>query len=257
MSRKTSQNEIANRQEFSSSGKTNYFLAYNDGIVHASFWLDVVKLHLQSVASTETESPRIVDAGGGGGRIAQRFKEKFPLACIELLDINPDMLKFANEVNGFSEKNIHVSDITDMKYGGTSIGQGSAIPDSSIDHIISNSVLWFLDEPKLFFKEANRVLKKGRRLSIASGTPDFQSPEKRSLFIAQIEKDMNLAVSNGFISADTAEIIVSANKSITANMNSLLTEEQAIQIGESQGLKCISRAKAYVDMFFFLVFEKP
>jgi len=256
MQRKVSQNELANRQEFSSKGKTNYFSAYNDGVVHASFWQEVVNLHIRSTAFEKLENPCIIDAGGGGGRIAQKFKQTFPLARVELLDINPDMLKFAHEANGISKKNVHISDVIEMRYGGTSTKQGSLVPSDSVDHVISNSVLWILDEPELFFKEVYRVLKKGGRVSVASGTPDFNLSEKRETFIAQIQKDMDKAVSNGAISLETAKIILDANRNITANMNSLLTKEQAIQLGQSNGLKCLDQSKAYVDMFFFLVFEK-
>jgi ubiquinone/menaquinone biosynthesis C-methylase UbiE len=256
MPRKPSQNELANRKEFSSKGKTNYFSAYNDGVIHVSFWQEVVNLHIRSTAFEELKSPCVVDAGGGGGRIAQRFKQTFPLARVELLDINPDMLKFAHETNGISKENVHISDVIEMKYGGTSTKQGSLVPNESVDHVISNSVLWILDDPALFFKEVYRVLKKGGRLSVASGTPDFRSSEKREVFISRIEKDMNNAVSNGSISVEIAKIILESNRSITANMNSLLTSEQAIQLGHSNGLKCIDQSKAYVDMFFFLVFEK-
>ena len=242
------------QNEFSNKGKNHYTDVYNAGIVHYHGWQEAADLHVDAVKTT-SDHPRIIDAGGGTGRMVQKMKERFPNADIELLDSNPDMTEYALK-NGISQKNINISDVTDMKLGGKKVGEGTRVPDASIDHVYSHSVIWMLEDPSKFFQEASRVLKKKGTLSVSTATPSPANSLARRQFISGLEKDMDNAAADGQISAEVKNGMMAANKYFNLKVVKVPTVEELKGMAAQYGLKLIMTKPIYDGLFVFLSFEK-
>lgn len=120
---------------------------------------------IRKIINTEIAGPLtpgqvILDAGGGTGRWICDLSEDY-LCDFLLYDLSEDMLAVAAEnirKKGIVERvrTVH-GDLCDMR----------AVPDSSIDHVISiYSPLSFIAEKNRALKELHRVLKPGGRILV-------------------------------------------------------------------------------------------
>ena len=188
--------------------------------------------------------------------MTQKVMEAYPNAAVLLLNTNADMEVYAKE-NGVPPERIHVSDITDMRIGSDGKGGGSKIPDASVEHVYSHSVLWMLENPEQFVAESARVLKKGGRLSISSFKPSMADPQQREAFVRSLENDMQNAFEEGRISESVRDTMINANKTITERKtHTYLDPSQVVAMAERHGLRLISAKDVYEGTFFFMAFEK-
>ncbi len=242
-------------KEFSDEGKTNYTTAYNRGIVHYSGWQEAAQSHVSSIKKSQNVLT-IVEAGGGTGRMTKKVIDAFPSSRVHLIDLNPAMTKYAFE-NGVPFDRIHISDISDMKLGGKSAGEGAQISSNSVDHIFSHSVIWMLSDPSPFLREAARILKPGGRLSISTARPSLIQPEGNSKFMASLSNDMDLALAFGHIDPSTWQVMISANRDLSKVVQYPLDFDKLASLGKSVGLVPIFQKPLYSNQFAFIVFEKP
>lgn len=121
------------------------------------FW-SVLSLAVDALPAELQRAPRFLDAGSGPGLLATDLCEKYSLAEVIALEIQPEMLKAARErFEGLSRIRLIEQDLakpwTDMA-------------DQSVDVVIASMLVHELQVPTLFIREASRVLRPGGQLVI-------------------------------------------------------------------------------------------
>lgn len=130
----------------------------------SSFWrlsdaiiLEIITNTLGDLCTTDSV---ICDAGGGTGRWVKKMSERLP-CCFMIYDRSVDMLAKARE----NIKHHNLSDRVSIIQG--DLVNMKAIPDNSIDHIVSiYSPISFIYEPLNAARELHRVLKRGGKIII-------------------------------------------------------------------------------------------
>lgn len=105
---------------------------------------------------------RLLEIGGGDGRLAVILAERTNVATIVTTDVSEDMIKRAAsraELSGLSQRiNAEVQNVHNLTY-----------PDNSFDVVISSFSLHHWKDPVKGLRECARVLKKGGKLIIIDG----------------------------------------------------------------------------------------
>lgn len=100
---------------------------------------------------------KILEVGAGTGNVTA-FLNAF--TNVTLSDISEKMCETAKKKYNCS---VVCCDAENLKF-----------PDGTFDTVIASEVIYYLDHPELFIKEAFRVLKKGGRLLISSANDDMR-----------------------------------------------------------------------------------
>jgi ubiquinone/menaquinone biosynthesis C-methylase UbiE len=124
--------------------------AMDHGPANAAFVARLVELNAKG---------RMLDIGCGPGHIALLVCERLPAAQVVAVDLALHMLAFA-------ERHVAASphkDRVDLRHADA---KALPFPDGSFDAVFSNTILHHIPDPRLFLKEARRVLRPGGALLI-------------------------------------------------------------------------------------------
>ncbi|WP_164887208.1 malonyl-ACP O-methyltransferase BioC [Hahella sp. KA22] len=101
----------------------------------------------------ESAPQDIIDVGCGTGWLTQRLKNCFPEARLCAYDLSPGMIEYARAHHGDVAALWAVADMESLP-----------VADASQDLVFSNMAMQWLDDPRVWFAEASRVLRPGGRL---------------------------------------------------------------------------------------------
>ena len=182
-------------KEHSNSVWRLYAPAYSRVLPMVSFYADSVNRMLKSMEGHQ----RVLDLGCGPGIISQRLTEKGH----EVIGIDNDetMLKFAeNRLAKYPNVGIERQDAASLSLG-----------NESVDGVVCNNVLYYVDDPNALVSEAYRVLKMDGIFSVSGPTKTFD----RRVLDGQMERELK---EKGLYKslADDVEIIKMSNQVIAA-----------------------------------------
>ncbi|MBN1384056.1 MAG: methyltransferase domain-containing protein [Elusimicrobia bacterium] len=129
-----------------------------DGI--ASVYSEILNPYMIYRRSSElllSAKGKILEVGAGTGNITSFLKD---FSNVTLSDISEKMCETARKKHNCS---VVCCDAEKLKF-----------PDDTFDTVIASEVIYYLDHPDLFIKEALRVLKKGGMLLISSANDDMR-----------------------------------------------------------------------------------
>lgn len=224
----------SNVEPFSSRGR--YVHDY-DLILFLPFYLKAMNLHARWVRDIQAANPIVIDAGGGTGNMTLAAQNVRADTEVHLLDMNEEMTKFARQ-KGVPEARIHLSNILQMQMNGKSVGA------QTVDHVFSHSVIWSLERPQDFFKEAARVLKKEGTLAISTVRPI--NPSELEHFLSYLDQHLFTAELAGHVARAQRENFVEQNRKLLSILRSPLTAGQLTTLAHAAGFELLESHDAYV-----------
>ena len=202
------------------------------------------QMHLSALSGLEN----ILDNGCGTGPIVQQLKIKCTNKVVGV-DFSPDMLaKAAERLYGISKAVLLRADSHNLPFH-----------DSSFDGVVSNMVLYLVENPQIVLDEIARVAKPNGILTLASPKKGLDVQVLIEMTQRQFELVNSTSRLYGLpeIPADAIEAFIKSNRDIEKRVRNLYDIAEISKLIEQRGFHIISqRDDIYEGQCFFLAASK-
>lgn len=157
-------------------------------LIHHKQYGDIIlKIH----ETQKEKNIKIVDIGCGGGIAIRHFTRIFPEAQVYGIDISPDMVDIASELN---RKNVAKGRVKIF----TENVEDIALEDDTVELITVFDNINFWNDYGKAFSEMKRILKGNGRLFIINGYPEIGTKWYEFVKFKNVDEYGQLLAKNGF-----------------------------------------------------------